>query len=261
MSAAGVAAAGLAVAIFLALAMALAWHLALGSGRTGYVDAIWSLATGLAGVAVALCPGGPPARRLTVAAMAGFWGLRLGVYLWRRAGAGDDPRYAAFKAAWGEKASLNLFRFLQAQALASWPLVLAVALAAHAPRSAPDGRDLAGAAIVLTALAGETLADRQMARFRTDPANRGRICDAGLWRWSRHPNYFCEWLVWCGFVVVAAGGWGWLSLLAPAEMYWLLVHVSGVPPLEAHLALSRPAAFAEYRAQVSAFWPRPPRPL
>jgi steroid 5-alpha reductase family enzyme len=102
-----------------------------------------------------------------------------------------------------------------------------------------------------------------MARFRADPGNRGGICDVGLWAYSRHPNYFFEWLCWLGYAVISAdftGGypWGWLAFAAPATMYWLLVHVSGVPPLEAHLARSRPTAFKAYAARVNAFWPWPP---
>lgn len=252
---------GAGLAGLLSLAMLLAWQLAWRTGRSGLIDAIWSLSTCLAGVIAALAPGGLVGRRALVGAMAGMWGLRLGTYLLARARGAEDPRYAKLKAEWGKQAGGRLLRFLQAQALAAWPLVLAIGLAAHATRPRLDLRDAAGAAILLLALAGEALADRQMARFRSAPANHGKICDTGLWRWSRHPNYFCEWLVWLGFVVIAAGGWGWLSLLAPALMYHLLVNVSGLPPLEAHLASSRPEAFAAYCTRVSAFWPRPPRSL
>ena len=261
MSAAGLFGLGVGLAVLLGVAMLLAWWLALRSGRSGLIDAIWSLATGCAGMLAALAPGGSASRRALVTAMAGVWGLRLGSYLLARARGGEDPRYAALKIEWGERAGARLLRFLQAQALAAWPLVLAIGLAAHAPRPGLGARDAMGAAILVLALAGEAQADRQMARFRADPANRGRICDIGLWGWSRHPNYFCEWLVWVGFVVIAAGGWGWLSLLAPAVMYVLLVRVSGLPPLDAHLARSRPQAFATYRARVSAFWPWPPTRL
>ncbi|MBU6266720.1 MAG: DUF1295 domain-containing protein [Sphingomonadales bacterium] len=239
--------------------MAVAWAVAWRTGRSGIIDAVWSLATGMAGALAALAPGGLAARRGLVAATGAAWGLRLGLHLWRRAGHGDDPRYAALKAEWGDAAAVKLFRFLQVQALSAWPLVLAFWLAAHAPRTALGWQDAAGVAVVLLALAGEAVADRQVARFRTDPAHRGQVCDRGLWGWSRHPNYFCEWLVWWAVVLIAAGWpWGWLALLAPAWIYVLLVHVSGIPPLEAHMARSRPEAWAAYRARVSAFWPRLP---
>ena len=103
-----------------------------------------------------------------------------------------------------------------------------------------------------------------MAAFKSDPAHRGKICDTGLWAWSRHPNYFFEWLGWCAwplFAIDLGGGWpwGWLALSGPAYMYWLLTRVSGVPLLEAHMRRSRPEAFAAYAERTSAFFPRPPR--
>ena len=245
----------------LSIAMIVAWRTALATERSGYIDAIWSLATGAACVIAALVPSGQPVRQALVAAMAAVWSLRLGLYLWRRAAEADDPRYAALKRQWGPAAPRRLFLFLQGQALASAPLVLTAYVAAHTPRAAPDWRDLLGLCVFVVALAGEGLADRQMAYFRADPANRGRICDVGLWSWSRHPNYFCEWLLWVAYPLIAFGSGypaGLAALAAPALMYWLLVHVSGVPPLEAHLRRSRPDAFARYSARVSLFWPRPP---
>lgn len=91
-------------------------------------------------------------------------------------------------------------------------------------------------------------------------ANRDKVCDVGFWALSRHPNYFFQWLGWVGYAVVAIGpagdwGWGWLALAGPALMYWLLVHVSGIPPLEAHMMRSRGAAFTAYAKRVNAFWP------
>jgi steroid 5-alpha reductase family enzyme len=253
------------LALFLSGAMILAWRTALATNESGRIDAIWSLSTGLAMVTAALAPGveGDIGRSLMVAAFAAIWSLRLGAYMWRRAKGHDDPRYAALKKEWGAAAPKKLYLFLQAQALASWPLVLAAFVAAHSLRGALDLRDALAAVLFLAAFAGATLADSQMARFRADPANRGRVCDVGLWAWSRHPNYFFEWAAWLAYPLVAiASGYpaGWLALGAPALMYYLLVYVSGLPPLEAHMARSRPEAFRRYAERVNAFWPRPPRP-
>ena len=121
---------------------------------------------------------------------------------------------------------------------------------------------LLGLLSAMLLFAGEAIADQQMAGFKRAPANRGRICDQGLWAWSRHPNYFFEWLGWLAYPIMAieaAYPAGWLTLSGPLVIYWLLVHVSGVPPLEAHLSRSRPAEFAAYAENVSVFWPRPPR--
>jgi steroid 5-alpha reductase family enzyme len=251
------------IALMLSGAMALAWRVALTTGQSGRIDAIWAFATGSAAVVAAAASAGDPLRRTVACLMVGIWSLRLGLYLWRRAISGaDDPRYAALKQSWGEAALRRLFLFLQIQAVASWPLALTAYFAAAAPRPGLDGRD--GLAIALFALAfvGEAIADQQMAGFKRASANRGRICDQGLWAWSRHPNYFFEWLGWLAYPIMALdAGYpaGWLTLSGPLVIYWLLVHVSGVPPLEAHLSRSRPAEFAAYAENVSAFWPRPPR--
>ena len=256
-----------AVAVFLSLAMSFAWATAMSTGRSGLIDATWSFAVGAACVCVALWPifdTDLPSRRGLVAAMAFVWSARLGVYIFRRSlGAADDPRYADLKRTWGADAPRRLFLFLQAQAIAGWPLVGAALLAAHAPFRGLGRQDWIGAATLLVGLAGETLADWQMADFRSKPTNHGRICDIGLWAWSRHPNYFFEFVCWTSYPLIAIdfGGhtpWGWIALAAPATMYWLLVHVSGAPPLEAHLARSRPQAFKDYSSRVGLFWPRWP---
>ena len=192
------------VALLLSGAMALAWRVALTTGQSGRIDAIWTFATGLAAVVAAAASNGAPLRRDLVCAMAATWSVRLGITLWRRAiRSADDPRYAALKQSWGAAAPRRLFVFLQIQAAASWPLALTAHCAAGAPRPGLDGRD--GLAIVLFSLAfaGEAVADRQMAAFKRAPANHGHICDRGLWAWSRHPNYFFEWLGWLAYPIMA----------------------------------------------------------
>src|SRR5262249_53578233 len=139
-------------------------------------------------------------------------------------------------------------------------LALSVLVAARNP--APELRfgDWLGIVLLVAAIFGEGTADRQLARFRADPANRGRVCDVGLWGVSRHPNYFFQWLGWLAYAVIAIDPtgsyyWGWFAFFGPAFMYWLLVHVSGVPPLEEHMLRSRGDAFRAYQARVNAFWP------
>src|SRR6185295_19779601 len=106
-------------------------------------------------------------------------------------------------------------------------------------------QDYAGVLSLLIGIAGEAQADAELRRFREDPANTGRVCDVGLWRWSRHPNYFFEWFGWLAYPVIALSTayavqypWGWASLLAPLFMYWILVYVTGIPPLEAQMLRS-----------------------
>jgi steroid 5-alpha reductase family enzyme len=256
----------LIVAIGLWAAMAAAWLVAEQTRRSGWIDAIWTFATGLAGIALALWQVSPGVLRpFLVAGLAGFWSLRLCLHIVSRTSrGGDDPRYQQLRVEWGDRASGRLFSFLQVQAAAGLVLALSIAAAARRPEIGLDIRDALGIVVFGVAIFGESTADRQLSRFGANPENKSKICDAGLWGYSRHPNYFFEWLVWVAFALMAiapAGhySWGWFGLAAPVLMYVLLVHVSGIPPLEAHLLRSRGDAFRLYQARVNAFWPGPPR--
>ena len=256
------------VALFAALALIMmgAWAYEERTGRSGWIDATWSAAVGLVGVAAALAPvapGGSAARAWLVAAMAAVWSARLALHIGgRNAKGGRDPRYEALKEQWGESARLRMFLFLQSQAAAGFVLVLAIFVAARHPAASLRPADALGVALFLLAVVGEAVADRQLKAFGADPANKGKVCDVGLWRLSRHPNYFFEWLGWTAYAVIAidlTGLYpaGWLAILAPLLMYYLLVHVSGIPPLEAHMLRSRGDAFRDYQRRVIAFWPLP----
>jgi steroid 5-alpha reductase family enzyme len=254
---------------FLALAMALGWWVQRRAGNGGWADVVWTFATGAAGVAYALAPTAgwrPGPRAWLVALLIAGWSLRLGSHLWRRTAvaAHEDARYAQFRREWGAAFQPRMLVFLVIQALASALLTLAMLAAARNPAPFPAWSDVAGLALLFAAIAGEGVADAQLARWRADPANTGGICEAGLWAWSRHPNYFFEWLGWLAYAVIATGPagawpWGWVALVGPAFMFVLLRYVSGVPPTEAAMAVSRGAGFADYRARVSPFFPLPPR--
>jgi steroid 5-alpha reductase family enzyme len=252
-----------AAAILLSLVMAGAWALQRATGNSGWVDVVWSFGLGVAGLVLALTPGGPTTRQVVVAVLIAAWSIRLGLHIAQRSSRGpEDARYAALRQEWGAKFQFRLFIFLQIQAAAAALLGLSMMLAAHNP--APFGRplDIAGIAVLLVAVAGEGVADEQLRRFRKNPANKGRVCDAGLWGWSRHPNYFFEWLGWIAYPLLAISsdwGAGWLALSGPAFMYWLLVYVSGIPLLEQQMLKSRGDAFRRYQAKVSPFFPLPPK--
>ncbi|GLK84090.1 DUF1295 domain-containing protein [Ancylobacter defluvii] len=252
----------------LSLAMAGAWRAAERSGNHGWVDTIWSFATGFAGVAGALMPLGNASwlpRQMLVATLVALWSLRLGLHILRRTRAGhDDPRYAELRREWGAAAPRRLFLFLQVQALAALLLAGAVMAAAHNPLPGWRVGDMIGLALFVVAVLGAAVADRQLARFRAAPAHRGRVCDTGLWSLTRHPNYFFEWLGWLAYPAIAIDltgtyPWGAAALVAPLLIYVLLVHLSGIPPTEAHMLRSRGDAFRDYRRRVNAFWPGPPR--
>lgn len=252
------------LAILAASAMALAWAVVIRSGNSGWADTIWSLTVGITAIVAALVPlgsGEPSGRGLLLAAIVAVWSARLATHIGRRTMAGaDDPRYAQLRREWGEAAYPGrLLLFLEIQAGAAFVLAIAVLAAAHNP--APLGLgDAIGVLVALAAILGEAVADRQLRLFKANPANKGRVCSLGLWSLSRHPNYFFEWLFWVSLAPIGIGSgyaWGWLALAAPVMMYVLLAHVSGVPPLEAHMERSRGDTYRDYQRRVRAFWPVP----
>ena len=248
----------------LALIMSAAWAVQLRTGQSGWIDSIWSFAVGIVGAAAALVPVStgdwPTSRQILVATIAFVWSARLGVHIMRRTlRGGEDPRYQALRDKWGTDFAFQLFIFLQVQAAAA--LVLVISILAAARNTAQLGwQDVLGIAIFSIAVFGETLADAQLERFRALPGPKAAVCEVGLWRYSRHPNYFFEWLAWLAYPVIAIGFplfnfFGLFALAGPIFMYWLLVHVSGIPPLEAHILRTRGSVFAAYQQRVSAFFP------
>jgi steroid 5-alpha reductase family enzyme len=240
-------------AVVLSLCMAGAWGLQRVTGNSGWVDAVWSFSIGLAGVLLALLPG-VSTRRVVVAMLIAVWAVRLGAHIAHRSFTGpEDARYAALRTEWGAGFQQRLFWFLQIQAVAAAFLTLSMGLAASNPAPFPRGQDVLGMAVLVVAILGEGVAGAQLRRFK------GRVCDAGLWGLSRHPNYFFEWLGWFAYPLFAIDAgrfdWAWLSLSGPAFMYWLLVHVSGIPLLEQHMIRSRGDAYRAYQQRVNAFFP------
>jgi steroid 5-alpha reductase family enzyme len=249
------------LALGLSLAMTAAWAVQRLTGASGWVDTIWSLAVGAGGLAAAWAADGAIERRWLAAALVGLWSLRLAGHIGLRTrGAGEDPRYEKLIKEWGPQASLRLFLFLQVQALCAFVLVAAVYIVASGAAPFPQVTDFLGGALSVLALAGEALSDHQLQQFRKTPEAKTGVMERGLWAWSRHPNYFFEWLFWCGWFVIALGQpgwWIWLTALAPMQMYWLLVHVSGIPPLEEHMLKTRGDAFRALQSRVNAFFPGP----
>ncbi|WP_379063854.1 DUF1295 domain-containing protein [Mesorhizobium sp. UC22_110] len=261
----------LCIALALGGGMSLAWLAWRRTKNSGWVDTVWTFSVGLVGLAGALLPptgsDALASRRAMVAAFTCLWALRLGLHIARRTrGITDDPRYARLLQGWGADAPRQMFVLLQKQALVSIPLGLAMVLAAANPEPALRPQDWLAVAIMAVAIIGEATADAQLRRFAADPANRGpdirgrKVCEIGLWRWSRHPNYFFEWFGWLAYPLLAIGAWqwGWLALAAPVCMYWVLAYVSGVPPLEEHMLATRGDAYRAYQRRTSTFFPLPP---
>ncbi len=254
----------IAIPIFLSVAMAVAWLWQKRFGNAGSVDSVWSFAMGAGGVAAALLPSPSTAssRQIVVAILVALWSTRLGWHIAARSAKDpEDARYAALRKEWGPSFQFRLFWFLQIQAAAAALLVLSMGLAAHNQAPFPRVTDILAVVILLVSIGGEALSDAWLRRFKSNPAHRGRVCDTGPWAWSRHPNYFFEWLGWLAYPLLAIGPseWGWLALTGPAFMYYLLVHVSGIPLLERQMLASRGEAYRAYQTRVSAFFPLPTR--
>jgi steroid 5-alpha reductase family enzyme len=243
-----------------AAAMAAAFAGARRTGKIGYVDVAWAALMGLSALLVAALADGTPLSRALVAVLGAGWALRLCLHLWRRvASEPEDGRYLALRARWCDSGAA-FFAFFQAQALVVALFALPFAVVATRSTDPAPAALAAGLLAWLVAVAGETLADRQLARFRADPGNRGRTCRSGLWAWSRHPNYFFEWLHWFAYPLLALGHplW-WLAWSGPVLMLLFLYRLSGIPWTEAQSLRSRGEDYRRYQAEVSPFLPLPPR--
>ena len=228
------------------------------TGNIGIIDIGWSWGVGLAALACAGLGSGDPHRRLLLALFAGAWSFRLGVFLLRdRVFRGrEDGRYLSLMASWGEQAERRLFRLFLFQALFIVLFALPFLPVADLARPLFTLWDVAAVFVWIMAVSGESVADRQLARWRADPGNKGHTCRSGLWHYSRHPNYFFEWLHWWTYVLLAAGSsWWCLTLLGPALMFYILYRVTGIPYNEAQSLRSRGEDYAHYQRTTSAFFP------
>lgn len=250
---------GLAVA---SIVMAILWVVQRKTGNAGIVDVGWAATVGILGVFFAATSDGYLARRVLVAAMIGVWSLRLAAYLLldRVVGRPEEGRYRTLREKWGPAAQWRLFAFFQIQALAALFFALPILVVAYHPVDHWTGWDVAGVVIWCISVVNTILADRQLARFKRRPKSRGKTCREGWWRYSRHPNYFFEWLHWWSYVALAVGApYWWATVVSPAVMLYFLLRVTGIPPTEAQALASRGEDYRQYQQTTSAFVPWFPR--
>lgn len=245
----------LVVAAAAVAAMTLVFVVERRTRVAAWVDVAWAAMVGLAAAYFALIGSAPVWQRVAVAAMGLAWGLRLAGHLAARVRRhGEDGRYAHMRRAIGDSAATwAAFFAFQAALVVVFSLPAWVA-ANHV--GASMGWLIVGIVIFIVAVLGESVADRQLARFAADPANRGKVCELGLWRYSRHPNYFFEWLHWFAWVALAIGSplW-WVSLAGAGAMLASLLWVTGIPFVEAQSLRSRGEAYRDYQRRVSMFVP------
>jgi steroid 5-alpha reductase family enzyme len=252
----------LAAAAAVSLLMAALWLVQRIRRDASLVDVAWTYSVGGLGVFFAVLGPGAIERRILIGVLAGLWSLRLGTYLLinRVLGKPEDGRYQELRRRWGAAAQFRFFLFFQAQALVALVFSLPFFLACLDPSPGLGPLDLGGAVLWALAVSGESIADRQLDRHRADPANRGKTCRSGLWRTSRHPNYFFEWLTWIAFALPALQApLGWGALSAPALMLFLLFKVTGIPATEAQAIASRGEDYRDYQRTTSVFVPWFPR--
>jgi steroid 5-alpha reductase family enzyme len=229
--------------------------------NAAHVDVIWTFGVGGAALFYLAVGDGAQLPRLVAAVLVTVWSVRLGSHIWRRVhGAEEEGRYKAIREHYGDRVNaFHLFFFLS-QGLLAWLFAMPHWVIAAHPGAGLTWSLVLGAAIGVVALVGEGVADRQLDRFRRNPANRGKTCRDGLWRYSRHPNYFFEWLHWFSYPLIAVGaphgGWLWL---APAFMFLFLWFVTGIPYTENQALKSRGDDYRRYQQSTSPFIPWRPK--
>ena len=239
--------------------MAAVFLVALRIRNFSIVDIAWSAVfTPLVLLYATLAEGYGP-RRALIAAMVTLWSLRLAGHLYARISSlhpEEEGRYVQLRHQWAAHLHARFFLFFQAQGLLAGLLSLPFLIACIGRRPALGPFEIAGAALFVVALAGEAVADGQLAAFKADPGSRGRTCRAGLWRYSRHPNYFFEWMVWVAYFVFAwPSPGGWATVYGPILMLFFLFRVTGIPMTEEQALRSRGDDYRDYQRTTSAFVP------
>lgn len=247
---------------WITLVMVTTWVISLQRHDVSLVDRVWSFAIGGAGLVYVMLAPRPDARGAAMAAVAAAWGVRLGLFItWRNWGHGEDRRYQAIRARnqphFGWR---SLYLVFALQAVLAW--TVSAPLFAGITGGRPwQWLDTLGLALAVFGVVYEAVADAQMARFKADSAHRGQVMDRGLWRYTRHPNYFGEACIWWGLWLAAlsgAGPAGLWSVVSPLLMTVLLLRVSGVRLLEKDIAERRPG-YRAYVTRTNAFIPGPRR--
>lgn len=243
--------------VMLILVATVMWWRQRQSGNAGWVDVFWAWATGVVGVLFLMTGSGELLPRMVAGILLVIWSLRLGGHIFKRLRneSHEDGRYAAMRAALGSRTQPVFLLFFWGQALLAWGFALAFAVIANQQQWSFPAL-LVGGLLGVLAIAGEGLADRQLRNFKAQADSAGRTCRQGLWRYSRHPNYFFEWLHWISYPLIAIGaaGGAWLWLL-PLAMFLFLWFVTGIPYTERQALKTRGEDYRAYQRTTSAFFP------
>jgi steroid 5-alpha reductase family enzyme len=239
--------------------MSILWVIGMRMKNAAVVDVGWGLGFVFVVVVALFTIERLALRNLLIAGLVSLWGARLAWHLLTdriMGGRPEEGRYVDIRARWKTNLPLKFFLFYQCQAILIIVLSLPMYLIALNPQPALSFIEWLGILVWFIGVTGESVADRQLKKFKDNPSNKGLTCQVGLWRYSRHPNYFFEWVIWVGYFVIAlAAPYGWLAIISPAVMLYVLVRVTGIPLTEAQALRSRGEAYRKYQRTTSAFVP------
>ncbi|MFD0942047.1 DUF1295 domain-containing protein [Pedobacter boryungensis] len=239
--------------------MFLVWLWAKKIKNAGVVDVFWALNFPVITTITFFLAEGSESRKLLICGMFLIAELRLGIHLWKRVIGHlneEEGRYEQLRKEWGDKADRNFFFFFQFQAISNVILALPFFIITANPSTEISILEYIGLGIWIIAFIGEMIADNQLAAFKKDVKNKGKVCETGFWYYSRHPNYFFEWLAWMAYFIFAlASPLGILAIISPAIILYLLLKVTGVPNNEEQNLRSKPVAYKKYQQTTSAFFP------
>jgi len=239
--------------------MLIIWVWAYRIHNAGVVDIFWAFNFLVIAAVIWLMADGFETRKMIVCGLAALWSLRLGIYLLIRVGSHldvEEGRYRQLREEWAPHTNLKFFIFFQMQALSNVFLAIPFFIIALNPEPCISPLEWTGAAMWLLAIIGEGLSDRQLQQFKKDPANKGKVCEYGLWNYSRHPNYFFQLMIWISvFVLAISSPYGWIAVVCPLAIGYLIFKVTGIPMTEEQSIRSKGELYKEYQRTTSVFVP------
>ncbi|HXP50494.1 MAG TPA: DUF1295 domain-containing protein [Bacteroidia bacterium] len=249
----------LACTIICCLVMLLVWTWAKAIKNAGVVDIFWAINFSIIAIVLCLMADGFWERKIIISLMVLIWSMRLGIYLLIRVGSHlqvEEGRYKRLREEWAPNPDRKFFFFFQSQALSNIYLAIPFFLIAFNKKPEMSVLEFAGIAVWAISILGEAIADGQLKKFKANAANKGKVCDAGLWNYSRHPNYFFESMIWVGYFLISLNAdYGWLGILSPITILLLLFRVTGIPLTEQQALSSKGDAYKEYQRTTSVFVP------
>ncbi|MGC4020812.1 MAG: DUF1295 domain-containing protein [Cyclobacteriaceae bacterium] len=245
----------------LLIVFAATWLIQLRTKNAAIVDSVWAVSFPLLALIYCTQSNTFEFRKGILLVMVLVWGMRLAAYLFvRTINHKEDVRYTELRNKWGKHQNILMLRFYLVQALLALILSYPFAIVMVSPQKEMNSIEWFSFIIWIVAVVGESLADAQLKNFKSNPANKGKICQDGLWNYSRHPNYFFEWLVWVSYFLFAVTvPFGWISIISPMLILYFLLKVTGIPYTEQQMIKSRGQDFIEYQKNTSSFFPLPKR--